>query len=191
MRTFTINVPKQDVITRDNVTIKVDAIVYYNVFDPEKAVTQVNDYCSATTMLAQTVLRDVLGNMELDEALTQRDRINAELKELLDKGTYPWGVHVSNVTISDISLPDTMLRAIAKQAEAEREKRARIILADGEKDSAQKMMEAAEMYGQMPAAIRLRELQTLSEIAREKNMIVVTNTTELGNTIAMSNAIKK
>ncbi|MDR0768019.1 MAG: slipin family protein [Methanosarcinales archaeon] len=190
MRTFTINVPKQDVITKDNVTIKVDAMVYYNVTDPKKAVIAVHDFCSATTTLAQTILRDVLGNMELDDALTKREQINAELKELLDKGTDPWGICVSAVTISDISLPDTMLRAIAKQAEAEREKRARIILAEGEEISAKKMMEAAELYEKIPVAIRLRELQTLSEIAREKNMVIIEGKTDIASAIALSKGIK-
>lgn len=188
MRTVTIDVPRQDIITKDNVTITVDAIVYYKVIDPEMAITEVEDYRYATSMLAQTTLRDVLGQMELDEVLTQREKVNTDLQKLLDKDTDPWGIRVTSVTIRDVSLPDSMLRAIAKQAEAEREKRARIILAEGEHISATKMRDAAALYDEIPIAIRLRELQTLSEIAREKNMIVVTNTTDTGNMVAMANA---
>ncbi|WNY28759.1 hypothetical protein MmiEs2_09620 [Methanimicrococcus stummii] len=188
MRTVTIDVPRQDIITKDNVTITVDAIVYYKVVDPEMAITEVEDYKYATSMLAQTTLRDVLGQMELDEVLTQREKVNTDLQRLLDKDTDPWGIRVTSVTIRDVSLPDSMLRAIAKQAEAEREKRSRIILAEGEHISATKMRDAAALYDEIPVAIRLRELQTLSEIAREKNMIVVTNTTDTGDMIAMANA---
>lgn len=188
MRTVTIDVPRQDIITKDNVTITVDAIVYYKVVDPEMAITEVEDYKYATSMLAQTTLRDVLGQMELDEVLTQREKVNVDLQRLLDKDTDPWGIRVTSVTIRDVSLPDSMLRAIAKQAEAEREKRSRIILAEGEYISATKMRDAAELYDEIPVAIRLRELQTLSEIAREKNLIVVTNTTDTGDMIAMANA---
>ncbi|WNY24547.1 slipin family protein [Methanolapillus millepedarum] len=188
MRTVTIDVPKQDIITKDNVTITVDAIVYYKVIDPQMAITEVENYKYATSMLAQTTLRDILGQMELDEVLTQREKVNEELQKLLDKDTDPWGIRVSSVTIRDVSLPDSMLRAIAKQAEAEREKRSRIILAEGEQISATKMKEAAELYDEIPVAIRLRELQTLSEIAREKNLIVVTNTTGAGDMIAMAQA---
>lgn len=188
MRTVTIDVPKQDVITKDNVTITVDAIVYYKVVDPEMAINEVEDYQYATAMLSQTTLRDVLGQMELDEVLTQREKINTDLQQLLDRDTDPWGIRVTSVTIRDVSLPDSMLRAIAKQAEAEREKRSRIILAEGEQISATKMRDAAALYDEIPVAIRLRELQTLSEIAREKNMIVVTNTTDTGEMIAMANA---
>ncbi|MDV0446198.1 hypothetical protein MsAg5_00240 [Methanosarcinaceae archaeon Ag5] len=188
MRTVTIDVPKQDIITKDNVTITVDAIVYYRVTDPQMAITEVEDYKYATSMLAQTTLRDILGQMELDEVLTQREKVNEELQKLLDRDTDPWGIRVSSVTIRDVSLPDSMLRAIAKQAEAEREKRSRIILAEGEQISAVKMKEAAELYDQIPVAIRLRELQTLSEIAREKNLIVVTNTTGAADMVAMAQA---
>ena len=188
MRIVTIDVPRQEIITKDNVTITVDAFVYYQVIDPEMAITKVENYRYATSMLAQTTLRDVLGQMELDEVLTQREKVNADLQLLLDKDTGPWGIRVTAVTIRDVSLPDSMMRAIAKQAEAEREKRSRIILAEGEQISATKMRDAAALYDEIPVAIRLRELQTLSEIAREKNMIVVTNTTDAGNIIAMSNA---
>jgi Membrane protease subunits, stomatin/prohibitin homologs len=188
MRTVTIDVPKQDIITKDNVTITVDAIVYYKVMDPQMAITEVENYRYATSMLAQTTLRDVLGQLELDEVLTQRERVNVDLQKLLDQDTDPWGIRVTSVTIRDVSLPDSMLRAIAKQAEAEREKRSRIILAEGEYISATKMRDAAELYAEIPVAIRLRELQSLSEIAREKNLIVVTNTTDTGEMIALANA---
>jgi len=188
MRIVTIDVPRQEIITKDNVTITVDAFVYYKVIDPEMAITKVENYRYATSMLAQTSLRDVLGQMELDEVLTQREKVNEDLQKLLDKDTDPWGIRVTAVTIRDVSLPDSMMRAIAKQAEAEREKRSRIILAEGEQISATKMRDAAALYDEVPVAIRLRELQTLSEIAREKNMIVVTNTTDAGDIIAMSNA---
>jgi len=188
MRTVTIDVPKQDIITKDNVTITVDAIVYYKVMDPQMAITEVENYRYATSMLAQTTLRDVLGQLELDEVLTQRERVNVDLQKLLDQDTDPWGIRVTSVTIRDVSLPDSMLRAIAKQAEAEREKRSRIILAEGEYISATKMRDAAELYDEIPVAIRLRELQSLSEIAREKNLIIVTNTTGAADTIAMAHA---
>lgn len=191
MRTITIDVPKQDIITKDNVTITVDAIVYYRVVDPQMAITEVENYRYATSMLAQTTLRDVLGQMELDEVLTQREKVNEDLQRLLDHDTDPWGIRVTSVTIRDVSLPDSMLRAIAKQAEAEREKRSRIILAEGEQIAATKMRDAAALYDEIPVAIRLRELQTLSEIAREKNLIVVTNTTDTGEMIAMANATAK
>ncbi|MCL2142231.1 MAG: slipin family protein [Methanimicrococcus sp.] len=188
IRTIAIDVPRQEVITKDNVTIKVDAIIYYKVIDPKMAITEVEDYQYATSMLAQTTLRDVIGQMELDEVLAQREKVNTDLQKLLDKETDPWGIRVTSVTLRDVSLPESMLRAIAKQAEAEREKRSRIILAEGEQISAVKMRDAAELYDEIPVAIRLRELQTLSEIAREKNLIVVTNTTDTGEMIAMANA---
>ena len=191
MRTVAIDVPRQDVITKDNVTIKVDAIVYYKVMDPQMAITEVEDYRYATSMLAQTSLRDILGQMELDEVLAQREKVNTDLQQLLDKETDPWGIRVTSVTLRDVSLPESMLRAIAKQAEAEREKRSRIILAEGEQISAVKMRDAAQLYDEIPVAIRLRELQTLSEIAREKNLIVVTNTTDTGEMIAVANAASR
>ena len=191
MRTITIDVPRQDVITKDNVTITVDAIVYYRVIDPQLAITEVENYKYATSMLAQTALRDILGQMELDDVLAQREKVNSDLQQLLDKETDPWGIRVTSVTLRDVSLPESMLRAIAKQAEAEREKRSRIILAEGEQISAAKMRDAAQLYDEIPVAIRLRELQTLSEIAREKNLIVVTNTTDTGSMVALANAAVK
>jgi len=191
LRVVAIDVPKQAVITRDNVTVEVDAVVYYKVVEPGAAITQVENYMFATSTLSQTTLRDVLGQMELDELLSERENINKQIQELLDAYTDPWGIKVTGVTIRDVSLPETMKRAIAKQAEAEREKRARIILAEGEYQAAQKMKDAATLYQGLPTAIKLRELQTLAEIAREKNLIVVTQsqTIETGNIAALSQAV--
>jgi regulator of protease activity HflC (stomatin/prohibitin superfamily) len=188
LRVVTIDVPKQAVITRDNVTIEVDAVVYYKVTEPGAAVTEVENYKFATSMLSQTTLRDVLGQIELDEVLSQRETINRDIQELLDVSTDPWGIKVTAVTLRDVSLPETMLRAIAKQAEAEREKRARIILAEGEMLAAEKMKDAAKLYEEVPMGIKLRELQTLAEIAREKNMIVVTPSTDIGEIAGLSQA---
>jgi len=191
LRVVAIDVPKQAVITRDNVTVEVDAVIYYKVVEPGAAITQVENYTFATSTLSQTTLRDVMGQMELDELLSERERINKQIQELLDAYTDPWGIKVTGVTIRDVALPETMKRAIAKQAEAEREKRARIILAEGEYQAAQKMKEAASLYEGIPAAIKLRELQTLAEIAREKNLIVVTQSQaiEAGNVAALSQAM--
>ena len=191
LRVVTIDVPKQAVITRDNVTVEVDAVVYYKVTEPSAAVTEVENYRFATSMLSQTTLRDVLGQIELDDVLSQREQINKDIQELLDVSTDPWGIKVTSVTLRDVSLPDTMLRAIAKQAEAEREKRARIILAEGEFKAAEKMKDAAKLYGEVPVAIKLRELQTYAEIAREKNMIIISSSTELGEVAAVSQAVAK
>ena len=191
LRVVTIDVPKQAVITKDNVTVEVDAVVYYKVVEPGAAITQVENYMFATSTLSQTTLRDVLGQMELDQVLSERENINMEIQELLDASTDPWGIKVTGVTIRDVALPENMKRAIAKQAEAEREKRARIILAEGEFQAAQRMKDAATLYQGVPAAIKLRELQTLAEIAKEKNLIVVTQseTVETGNIAALSQAI--
>jgi regulator of protease activity HflC (stomatin/prohibitin superfamily) len=191
LRVVTIDIPKQAVITRDNVTVEVDAVVYYKVVEPGAAITKVENYMFATSTLSQTTLRDVLGQMELDELLSEREQINKQIQELLDAYTDPWGIKVTGVTIRDVALPDTMKRAIAKQAEAEREKRSRIILAEGEFQAAQKMKEAATLYEGVSAALKLRELQTLAEIAREKNLIVVTQSQalEAGNVAALSRAI--
>ena len=191
LRVVAIDVPKQAVITRDNVTVEVDAVVYYKVVEPGAAITQVENYMFATSTLSQTTLRDVLGQMELDELLSERENINKQIQELLDAYTDPWGIKVTDVTIRDVALPETMKRAIAKQAEAEREKRARIILAEGEFQAGQRMKDAATLYQGLPVAIKLRELQTLAEIAREKNLIVVTQsqTVETGNIAALSQAI--
>ena len=173
LRTRVIDVPKQRVITKDNVTVDVDAVVYYRITDPEKAVVEVQRYEVATSLLAQTTLRDILGTQSLDDLLAKREQLNKSLQTIIDQGTDPWGIKVSAVTIRDVALPDEMMRAIAKQAEAEREKRARIIIADGEFQASKKMTEAAKLYEKTPTAMRLRELQTLAEIAREKNLIIV------------------
>jgi regulator of protease activity HflC (stomatin/prohibitin superfamily) len=174
LRIITADVPEQRIITKDNVTVGVDAVVYYKVMDPEKAVTVISNYHYAVLMLAQTTLRDVIGQVELDDLLTKRDELNKRLQEILDTLTDPWGIKVTAVTIKEVKLPESMLRAMAKQAEAERWRRARIIEAEGERQAAQIMAEAASYYEQHPAAMRLRELQTLVEIAKEKNLIVVT-----------------
>jgi regulator of protease activity HflC (stomatin/prohibitin superfamily) len=191
LRIVAIDVPKQAVITRDNVTVEVDAVVYYKVVEPGAAINQVENYMFATSTLSQTTLRDVLGQMELDELLSQRENINKDIQEMLDASTDPWGIKVTGVTIRDVALPENMKRAIAKQAEAEREKRARIILAEGEFQAAQKMKDAASLYQEVPAAMKLRELQTLAEISREKNLIVVTQTGSMdtGNIAALSKAV--
>jgi len=189
LRVVTFDVPNQQIITKDNITVDVDAVVYYRVFDPIKAVMSVYDYVSATNLLGQTALRDTLGQVELDGLLTQREELGRRLTEILDSATDPWGIKISNVAIKDVALPENMQRAIAKQAEAERERRARIIIADGEQQASAKMAEAAQMYEGNPVAIRLRELQTLTDIAREKNLIVVTSSTvgsDVGTLIAMA-----
>jgi regulator of protease activity HflC (stomatin/prohibitin superfamily) len=190
LRVVTIDVQKQVVITRDNVTVDVDAVIYYRVLEPAKAIIQVENYRMATSLLAQTTLRDVLGQIDLDDLLSKREELNKKLQEMLDSHTDPWGIKVTGVTLRDVSLPESMLRAIAKQAEAEREKRSRVILADGEFQAAKTMTEAAKLYGEAPVAIKLRELQTLDEIAREKNLIVVTSGGEIGNIAGMTQALK-
>ena len=180
LRVVTIDVQKQAVITKDNVTVAVDAILYYRVVEPDRAVIQVENFRLATSLLAQTTLRDVLGEIELDDLLSKREELNVKLQEILDRQTDPWGIKITAVTLRDVSLPESMLRAIAKQAEAEREKRSRIILAEGEFQASARMVEAAKLYQDAPVAIKLRELQTLAEISREKNMIVVTSGGEVG-----------
>ena len=182
LRTITLDVPKQRVITKDNVTVDVDAVVYMRAVKPEDAVLKVEHYITATSLLAQSTLRDVLGQSELDELLTKRDEINRRLQTIIDEATDVWGIKVSAVTIRDVSLTEEMLRAIAKQAEAERERRSRVIIAEGEFEASKRMAEAARQYQVNPAALRLRELQTLTEIAREKNMIVV-SPSEIGTRI--------
>ena len=192
LRIVTADVPEQRIITKDNVTVGVDAVVYYKVFDPVKAVTRIENYHYGVIMLAQTTLRDVIGQVELDDLLTKRDEINKKLQEILDTLTDPWGIKVTAVTLKEVKLPEGMLRAMAKQAEAERWRRARIIEAEGEKQAAELMAKAAEFYEAHPAALRLRELQTLVEIAREKNLIVVTSTsTPLGDVAALTTALSK
>ncbi|MEM3771846.1 MAG: slipin family protein [Candidatus Micrarchaeia archaeon] len=174
LRLITFDVPKQRIITKDNVTVDVDAVVYFRVADAINAVLKVKDYSLATSLLAQTTLRDVIGQVEFDDLLMKREELNKRLQAILDEATEPWGVKVTAVAIRDAAIPESMQRAIAKQAEAERERRSRIITAEGELMAAQKMFEAAEFYAKNPAAMRLRELQTWTEIAREKNLIVVT-----------------
>ncbi|MBC7084744.1 MAG: slipin family protein [Methanomethylovorans sp.] len=188
LRVVTIDVPKQNVITKDNVTVDVDAVVYYKVVEPSAAVNEVENYKYATSTLSQTTLRDVIGQIELDELLSNREEINKNIQEMLDVYTDPWGIKVTGVTLRDVKIDDTMLRAIAKQAEAEREKRARIILSEGEFIAAEKMKEAAKMYQEMPASLKLRELQTISEVSREKNLVVISNSTQIGEIVAMSKA---
>jgi len=173
LRTRVIDVPKQRVITEDNVTVDVDAVVYFRITDPEKAVVEVQRYDVATSLQAQTTLRDILGRQDLDELLSNREELNKSLQNIIDSATDPWGIKVSAVTIRDVSLPDSMLRALAKQAEAEREKRSRFIIAEGEFQASKRMTDAAKLYEETPMALRLRELQTLAEIAREGNLIIV------------------
>ncbi|MGI0012459.1 MAG: slipin family protein [Nitrososphaera sp.] len=174
LRLLTLDISKQRIITRDNVTVDVDAVVYFRVNDANQAVVKVQDYVLATSLVSQTTLRDVLGQVEFDELLTKREDLNKRLQAILDEVTEPWGIKVSAVSIKDVAIAQEMQRAIAKQAEAEREKRSRIIMAEGELIASEKMAQAAEYYTKNMAAMRLRELQTWAEIAREKNMIVVT-----------------
>ncbi|NUN01537.1 MAG: slipin family protein [Bryobacteraceae bacterium] len=173
LRIETLEVPSQDVVTRDNVTVKVNAVIYFRVLDPNKAVLEVTNYLYATSQLAQTTLRSVLGEVELDELLSQREKLNVRLQSVLDQHTGPWGVKVSMVEVKQVDLPEIMIRAIARQAEAERERRAKIIHAEGEYLAAEKLAMAAQLIQQEPAAITLRYLQTLVEIGSEKNTTVV------------------
>jgi len=173
LRTVTLDVPPQEVITRDNVSIRVSAVVYFRVVEPEKAFLQVEDYYYATSQLAQTTLRSVCGQAELDEILAEREKLNVKLQEILDADTEPWGVKVSKVEIKEIDLPEEMKRAMAKQAEAERERRAKIISAEGELQAAQKLLEAAVIMASNPLTLQLRYLQTLTEIAAEKNSTIL------------------
>lgn len=173
LRIETLDVPPQDVITRDNVTVKVNAVVYFRVLDPKKAILEVSNYLYATSQLAQTTLRSVLGEVELDDLLSQREKLNLRLQDVLDRDTDAWGVKVSKVEVKAVDLPEQMIRAIARQAEAEREKRAKIIHAEGEYQAAETLIKAAELIQSQPAAIQLRYLQTLVEIGAEKNTTVV------------------
>jgi regulator of protease activity HflC (stomatin/prohibitin superfamily) len=173
LRLVTMDVPSQDVITRDNVSIKVNAVVYFRVVDPNKAVVEVENYLYATSQLAQTTLRSVVGQMELDELLAHREKINMQLQDILDKHTDPWGIKVSLVETKQVDLPEEMRRAIARQAEAERERRAKVIHAEGEAQAASKLAEAANVISANPAAIQLRFLQTLTEVATEKNSTTI------------------
>jgi regulator of protease activity HflC (stomatin/prohibitin superfamily) len=169
LRVITIEVPKQEVMTRDNVPATVDAVIYFRVVDPQSAVVKVENYLKASSLIAQTTLRSVLGQSQLDELLAQRDKINQELQEIIDKHTEPWGVKVTSVEVRDVVLPDTMKRAMAKQAEAERERRAKVVNAEGEFQAAEKLVQAAGMIAAQPIALQLRFLQTMAEIASEHN----------------------
>ena len=169
LRTIVLDVPPQDVITRDNVSVKVSAVLYFRVMDPRKAIVEVESYHYATSQLAQTTLRSVLGQAPLDDLLSQRESINQTLQDIIDKQTEPWGVKVTAVEVKDVVLPDTMKRAMAKQAEAERERRAKVVNAEGEFQAAEKMVQAAAMMSKEPIALQLRFLQTMREISSEHN----------------------
>ncbi len=173
LRIETLEVPPQDLVTRDNVTVKVNAVIYFRVINPTRAVIEVSNYLYATSQLAQTTLRSVLGEVELDELLSQREKLNVRLQSVLDQHTGPWGVKVTMVEVKQVDLPEQMIRAIARQAEAERERRAKIIHAEGEFSAAEKLAMAAAMIQQQPVAIQLRYLQTLVEIGTEKNTTIV------------------
>ncbi len=173
LRTVVLDVPPQDVITRDNVSVKVNAVVYFRVVDPNKAVVEVENYLYATSQLAQTTLRAILGQAELDELLSDRERLNDQLQEVIDQQTDPWGIKVSMVEVKSADLPQEMLRAMAKQAEAEREKRAKIIHADGEQQASQALAAAADAMSLNPTTLQLRYLQTLAEIATERNSTIL------------------
>jgi len=188
LRVMAVDIEKQNVITKDNVSVDVDAVVYFRVEKPEDAITKVENYSLATILRAQTTLRDILGQVELDDLLANREALGKQLQEIIDMSTDPWGIKVTAVTIKDVQIPETMMRAIAKQAEAEREKRSRIIMADGELQASKKMLEAAQQYEQAPIAIKLREFQTLTEIAREKNLIIVP-TSEMGVVAGVAKAV--
>ena len=173
LRTIVMDVPPQDVITRDNVSVKVNAVVYFRVMDPRRAIVEVESYHYATSQLAQTTLRSVLGQVELDDLLSERERLNQQLQQILDQHTDPWGIKVSSVEVKHVDLPPDMQRAMAKQAEAEREKRAKIIHAAGELEASEKLASAATVMSVEPMTITLRYLQTLTEIASEKNSTII------------------
>jgi len=173
LRTVTFDVPAQDIITKDNISVKVNAVVYFRVIDPTKAITAVEDFHYATSQISQTTLRSVLGQSSLDELLAKRDELNAELQKIIDEQTEPWGIKVATVEVKNVDLPQEMLRAIAKQAEAERERRAKVIHAEGEFQAAQKLADAAKIIATEPGALQLRFLQTLTEVAAEKNSTTI------------------
>jgi regulator of protease activity HflC (stomatin/prohibitin superfamily) len=173
LRTVVMDVPPQDVISRDNVSVKVNAVVYFRVLDPQRAIIQVENFLMATSQLAQTTLRAVLGKHELDEMLAERERLNVDIQQALDAQTDAWGIKVSNVEIKHVDLNETMVRAIARQAEAERERRAKVIHAEGELQASEKLMQAAEMLGRQPGAMQLRYMQTLGVIANDKTNTIV------------------
>ncbi len=173
LRTVTLDIPAQEAITKDNVTVKVNAVAYFRVVDPQRAIVQVEDFRRATFQIAQTSLRSVLGQSDLDELLVHREAINQKLQRIIDEQTEPWGIKVSIVEVKDVELPDSLKRAMARQAEAEREKRAKIIHAEGELDASHKLAEAAAIMAEAPSALQLRYLQTLTEIAAEKNSTII------------------
>jgi len=173
LRTVTFDVPSQDIITKDNITVKVNAVVYFRVIDPIRAITAVEDFFYATSQIAQTTLRSILGQSQLDDLLTKRDELNAELQKVIDFQTEPWGIKVATVEVKNVDLPVEMQRAIAKQAEAERERRAKVIHADGEFQASQKLADAAQIMATQPMAMQLRYLGTLTEIASEKNSTII------------------
>ncbi len=173
LRVIVLSVPKQDVITRDNVSVKVNAVVYFRVVDPGKAIIQVANAFDATSQVAQTTLRSVVGQHEMDDLLSQREKLNVDLQRILDQSTEAWGIKVSTVEIKDVDLDETMIRAMAKQAEAERTRRAKIINAEGEKQAAQTLVEAAQALAMAPSALQLRYLQTLADIAHERTQLLV------------------
>jgi regulator of protease activity HflC (stomatin/prohibitin superfamily) len=173
LRTVVLDVPPQDVITQDNVSIKVNAVVYFRVLDPQRAIVQVENFLAATSQISQTTLRSVLGQSELDDLLSQRDKINHKLQQIIDANTEPWGVKVSNVEVKQIDLPQEMQRAMAKQAEAERERRSKVIAAEGEFQASQRLSDAAKILSENASALTLRYLQTLREIATEKNSTTI------------------
>jgi len=173
LRIVTMDIPAQDIITKDNVSVKVNAVVYFRVMDPQKAVLAVQDYLFATSQLAQTTLRSVLGESDLDEILSEREKLNNQLQEIIDKHTDPWGIKVQLVETKHVDLPENMIRAIARQAEAERERRAKVIHAEGEFQASDKLLKAADIISKNPQALQLRFLSTLSEIATEKNSTIV------------------
>lgn len=173
LRTVVLDVPPQDVITKDNVSIKVNAVVYFRVMEPQHAIVQVEDYLSATSQLSQTTLRSVLGQSELDDLLSQRDKINQHLQQIIDEHTEPWGIKVSNVEVKQIDLPQEMQRAMARQAEAERERRSKVISAEGEYQASQRLADAAHILSDQPSALTLRYLQTLIDISSEHNTTTI------------------
>jgi regulator of protease activity HflC (stomatin/prohibitin superfamily) len=173
LRTVTFDVPAQDIITKDNISVKVNAVVYFRVIEPSKAITAVEDFHYATSQISQTTLRSVLGQSSLDELLAKRDEVNADLQKIIDEQTEPWGIKVTAVEVKNVDLPQEMLRAIARQAEAERERRAKVIHAEGEFQASQKLSEAAKIISSQPATLQLRFLQTLTEVATERNSTII------------------
>ncbi len=173
LRVIVLNVPKQDVITRDNVSVKVNAVVYFRIVDPSKAIIQVANAWEATSQVAQTTLRSVLGQHEMDDLLAQRDKLNADIQQILDESTEAWGIKVANVELKDVDLDETMVRAMARQAEAERNRRAKVINAEGERQAAQTLVEAAKLLAQQSSALQLRYLQTLADISHDKSQLII------------------